>query len=357
MYKRMLLIVDQNANNPQWLADYLGLVYATQEAHIVSFVEKAYRPSNLSQAGILFDPDNKLEEENLRGYSPKRFYPVKTGNLFHSRYRWLERLAMAGRHSTVLLCKDLQQHAYVTLKMSEHGSGRSKGEKEVYKHPRNIKSSHTRSMLVRQAIDAFHLRNRSVGKVLPEDLLKPALIHVLLAVDFLLTDAQIVHSDNNVMLSVEDEPILVEFEEAEISSPRNRKIVDERVIYASRDLGIPKLHGRPILSDFGKARFSWSLGKQWEDTQPLVFRAPEAWHLFYARDSNSNVSSSHHLAGMIAIMGSWRGTPEIPLKPLEKLEENLRHSQQSLFLCFMRKTLRWQPENRASAKELRRILG
>lgn len=77
------------------------------------------------------------------------------------------------------------------------------------------------------------------------------------------------------MLSVEDESILVNFEQAEISNPSNRKIIGDRVIYSSRDLEIPKMHGRPILSDFGEARFSSSLGKKWEDVQPLVYRAPE----------------------------------------------------------------------------------
>lgn len=77
------------------------------------------------------------------------------------------------------------------------------------------------------------------------------------------------------MLSVEDESILVDFEEAERSNPSHRKILGDRVIYTSRDLGIPKIHGRPILSDFGEARFSACIGKQWEDVQPLVYRAPE----------------------------------------------------------------------------------
>lgn len=77
------------------------------------------------------------------------------------------------------------------------------------------------------------------------------------------------------MLSVEDESILVDFEEAERSSPSPCKVVGDRVIYSSRDLGIPKVHGRPILSDFGEARFISSLGRQWEDVQPLVYRAPE----------------------------------------------------------------------------------
>lgn len=38
------------------------------------------------------------------------------------------------------------------------------------------------------------LRNRTIDKVLPEDLLKPTLIHILLALDFLHTEAKIVHT-------------------------------------------------------------------------------------------------------------------------------------------------------------------
>ncbi|KAE8408655.1 protein kinase [Aspergillus pseudonomiae] len=377
-----------------------------------------------SQAGIILDPNQKLEEENLREYWPHQFYPVKIGDVFTSRYQVIGKLGYGG-HSTVWLCRDLQQHAYVTLKMYGHGSSHGRREKEIYEHLRNVKSSHTGSLLVRQAIDDFQissadntysyqclvhpplamslceLRNRVIEKVLPEDLLKPALIHILLALDFLHTEAKIVHTDiqeNNVMLSVEDESILVAFEESEKSSPSPRKIDGDRVIYSSRDLGIPKVHGRPILADFGEACFSSRIEKQWEDVQPLVYRAPEvvlrmpwdskidiwnigvlAWglfekrSLFHARDSNGNISDSHHLARMIAVMGAppketlqkseyandffdsdgnWKGNAEIPSISLETLEGNLRHTQQTSFLCFMRKMLQWKPEDRASAKEL-----
>lgn len=77
------------------------------------------------------------------------------------------------------------------------------------------------------------------------------------------------------MLSVEDESILVDFEEAEKASPSARKVIGDRLIYSSRDLAIPKVHGRPILADFGEARFSSSLGEKWVDVQPLIYRAPE----------------------------------------------------------------------------------
>ncbi|KAJ5909550.1 protein kinase [Penicillium tannophilum] len=248
------------------------------------------------------------------------------------------------------------------------------------------------------AMSICELRNQIIEKLLPEDLLKPTLIHILLTLDFLHIEAKLIHTidiqENNIMLSVEDESILVDFKEVERSNPSHHKVLGDRVIYTSQDLEIPKTHGRPILSDFGEARFSACIGKQWEDVQPLVYRALEvilrmpwnekidiwnmgtlAWnlfevkHLFHARDSNMNVSDSHHLAGMIAIMGlppkemlqnseyamkffDSDGAADIPSVSLENLEKNLQDTQKSLFLCFMRKMLQWKPENRSSAKEL-----
>ncbi|PYI02933.1 protein kinase [Aspergillus sclerotiicarbonarius CBS 121057] len=375
-----------------------------------------------SQSGALLDTNDKLEEETLRWYSQDQFYPVKIGEIFRSRYQVIGKLGYGG-YSTVWLCRDLQQHAYVALKMYERDSGHGKRETEVYNHLKGVKSNLTGSILVRHALDdfqissgdssyqclvhpplamsLFELRNRIPAKVLPENVFKPTLIHILLALDFLHTDAHIVHTDiqeKNIMLSVEDESILVDFEEAEKSNPSPRKIIGDRVIYSSRKLGIPKIHGRPILSDFGEARFSSSLGTQWEDVQPLIYRAPEvvlrmpwnekidiwnlgvlAWdlfeqgHLFYARDSDKNSSDSHHLAEMIAILGpppkdmlqrseyatnffdnegNWKSTTEIPPVSLEKLEGNLQGTHQDQFLCFLRKMIQWRPEDRASAKEL-----
>lgn len=47
----------------------------------------------------------------------------------------------------------------------------------------------------------FELRNRTVAKVLPENLLKPTLIHILLALDFLHTEAGIIHT-GKVLISL-----------------------------------------------------------------------------------------------------------------------------------------------------------
>lgn len=77
------------------------------------------------------------------------------------------------------------------------------------------------------------------------------------------------------MLNIEDESILVDFEEAEISNPSPYKLVGDRAIYHSRKLGIPKKHGRPVLSDFGEARFGSESGTYCDDVQPFMYRAPE----------------------------------------------------------------------------------
>jgi serine/threonine protein kinase len=79
--------------------------------------------------------------------------------------------------------------------------------------------------------------------------------------------------EKNIMLGVEDNSILVDFEEGEKSHPSPRKIVGERMIYSSRKLGRTKNHGRPILCDFGQARYGSSTYSG--DIQPYIYRAPE----------------------------------------------------------------------------------
>jgi serine/threonine protein kinase len=79
--------------------------------------------------------------------------------------------------------------------------------------------------------------------------------------------------EKNIMLGIEDNSILTDFEESEKSNPSPRKIVGDQVIYASRKLGRTKHHGRPVLCDFGQARFG--LTKYCGDIQPYIYRAPE----------------------------------------------------------------------------------
>lgn len=75
------------------------------------------------------------------------------------------------------------------------------------------------------------------------------------------------------MMAIEDTSILTDFEEEEKSNPSPRKIVGDRVIYASRQLRSTKQHGRLILCGFGQARFGSNTYTG--DIQPYIYRAPE----------------------------------------------------------------------------------
>lgn len=77
------------------------------------------------------------------------------------------------------------------------------------------------------------------------------------------------------MLTVGDESLLQDFEQAEINEPSPMKIIDDvRTIYGSRKLGLPKHSswGQPVLCDFGEAR----IGEFHKGLiQPELYRAPE----------------------------------------------------------------------------------
>ncbi|KAF4224820.1 hypothetical protein CNMCM6457_008881 [Aspergillus fumigatiaffinis] len=369
----------------------------------------------------LLDSTEKLEEETLQWYSPENFYPVKIGETFQSRYQVAGKLRYGG-YSTVWLCKDLQQHTYVTLKIFERNSAEGQRETETHQHLNSLGTvDHAGAKLIRKALDSFQItsaegkfgclvhpplgislydfRTQLKAKVLPEKIVKLTLMHLLLALDYLHTEGGVIHTDiqeKNIMMGIEDTSILADFEEEEKSNPSPRKISVDRIIYASRKLRKTKQHGLPILCDFGQARYGSNTYTG--DIQPYIYRAPEVvlrmpwnekvdiwnvgvltWdlfqqrHLFYARDSDKKSSDGHHIAEMIAFMGpppkemiqnsvyateffdgdgNWKGTIDIPPISLEKLEANLEGEPQRLFIQFLRKMLKWKPEERESAREL-----
>ncbi|KGO67791.1 hypothetical protein PITC_048770 [Penicillium italicum] len=362
----------------------------------------------------------KFEEETHPGYTAEASYSVIIGQVFQSRYQVIGKLGFGG-YSTVWLCKDLTQHKYLTLKVFGRDSAEGKREMAIYDRINAVKTSHAGAMLVRTALDTFQiddakgsyqvivhlplgirlydLRHRFTDKILPEKAVKLILMHLLLALDYLHTEAGIIHTDiqeKNIMLGIEDESLLAEFEEGEKSNPSPRKVVGNRVIYASRELKTTDNHGRPVLCDFGQARFGSA--RYCGDIQPYTYRAPEVllrttwdekvdiwnlavltWNIFQpeqlfdAKDSKKEDSSAHHIAEMIAVLGpppremlqnndyateffdsegNWKGAAPIPSTTLEQREKILQGEQQQLFLAFMRKMLQWRPEERSSAREL-----
>ncbi|KAI6018886.1 putative CDK4/6 [Pisolithus marmoratus] len=366
-----------------------------------------------------------VEEETWEWYQPGLFYPVRIGEIFKSQYQVVGKLGY-GAHSTAWLCRDLLDHKHVTLKVGTPEA--LECELRVLRHLRTMKTIHSGSLLVRRMLDEFELNSKNglfqcvvypplaisikafrrmlPSRALPISLLKLVLQHLLLSLDFLHSEAKVIHTDvqeNDILLGMDDktaEHDLENFEVEELTSPGPRKIDRDRVIHTSRAL-VPRIYsyGRPVLCDFSEAR----LGEydNLADIQPYQYRAPEVifeipwdekvdiwsvgvmiWDLL----GNGNLFTTtggpddkqdniYHLAHMIALLGpapkeflertkgdrvqnwfdengKWRGAAEIPKGTLEDAAKQPEGEERVLFLNFVRKMLKWKPEERSSAKEL-----
>ncbi|KAI0693722.1 putative CDK4/6 [Cytidiella melzeri] len=380
-----------------------------------------------SRASIHTIHSNKLiEEETLSWYKPNYFYPVKVGQVLNSRYQVLGKLGH-GAFSTTWLCRDLsieRRHVAVKAGTLNSVTPASHRECKIFRHLNSLHSEHVGRTFIRTNTDEFEIekehgtyqfmvqppmsvsmqtfRNHFPGRRLPEPLLRSVLSHMLLALDFLHVEAKIIHTDvqeKNILLGIEDsDGAFEEFVAKEQSSPSPHKVVDgQHTIYISRDLE-PRSFGRPILCDFGEARFIRDEGYG-VDIQPIQYRAPEVilgvpwnekvdiwsvgvmiWDLFEAKHifpllANTKDVNAYHLALMIALLGTppldllrrskttipwkyfnddgeWNGPVKIPEDSLESSEENLHGENKAQFLRFVRRMLRWRPEERCSAREL-----
>ncbi|KAL5336930.1 kinase-like protein [Aspergillus crustosus] len=366
------------------------------------------------------DKETAVEEEELPDYKAGRFYPVHLGQVFENRYQVVTKLGF-GSSSTTWLARDLKARKYVALKVYVYTSLKPR-EIPIYHQiiPRIRKSPLRGRDNIKRVYGSFHvtgphgkhailvqeaaqmsIRDMRVAFKLDgfdEVFVKAAIIKLLEAVDFLHTEAEVIHTDihpGNMLLGVRDNDLLQKLEQSEISSPVTRKPVSsDRTIYLSR-LMRPDI-GPMLLSDLGEARAG--AGPHAVDIMPLEYRAPEtllyvgwsypidiwsvgltAWDLlesnwlFTARDDDGEFYDAAHLAQLIAALGppppeflkrnlerkadfwdehgKWLGLAPIPHdRTLENLETKLE--DKSGFLKFIRRTLTWLPEQRPSAKEL-----
>lgn len=189
-------------------------------------------------------------------------------------------------------------------------------ETNIYKHLASIKSNHPGRDYIREALDTFTLKGqkgehqclvlkpmletaqellrRNKSGRFTESLLKAVLIRLLMALDYLHTEAHLIHtgkssvtandrdqrthnlsdiSAGNILLGIEDKEILDSFTKAEQEHPSPRKEVDGYTVYISREFDTPIRIGEPVLSDFGSA-VSGDV-EHTQDVQPNVYRSPE----------------------------------------------------------------------------------
>ncbi|GFF88416.1 kinase-like domain-containing protein [Aspergillus lentulus] len=366
----------------------------------------------------ILDPSVRFEEENLPDYLKERYYPVRIGELSNTRYQVITKLGF-GSSSTVWLCRGLHNERYLVLKVHVR-TRKQPPEVQISKHLRASKEFHGGEKYVRLVLDSFEVPGPYgvhpcllyepagidirdyihclEGDALPEDLLRPTLRFILIALDY-LHQANVIHTDvqpNNILLGIDDESILAEMEEDELSNPAPRKCLEDRTIYATR--AMPLTGGEPILADLGEARLAEGNQKQTGLIMPSVYRAPEvmlgmnwdskvdiwavgqtAWtlfeqgHLLKNQPLENDTDNAQRFAEMISFLGpppleflrrseeslkfwdengNWRNSVNIQEQSLESRESRLQGDDKILFLRFLRKVLRWLPEERPTAKEL-----
>ncbi|PYH37520.1 CMGC protein kinase [Aspergillus neoniger CBS 115656] len=358
-----------------------------------------------------------IEEETLPTYNAEKYYPVRLGDILHGRYQVVAKLGY-GVTSTVWLGRDLSDSKHVALKIYVTGVERNH-ELDVYDRIGAVETDHAGQNLIRKLWGHFFLEgphgrhmclvhqplglsvNQFLyffpGRVMRLDAVKPCMRQVLGIVDFLHTEAQVIHTDLQLknLLLPGDPKNFSGLEDSEIEAPSPRKLLSsERTIYTSH-IVVPG-NGLPLLSDFGEARFTEE--EHDEDIMPNLYRAPEvvlkmnwdskvdvwsialmAWDmvctrtLFDGRNSDGIFDDQVHLAEMVAIMGppptdfikrskvgsvfwdengKWKDLAPVPKMTLEERAADIQGPDKEAFLKLMRRALTWDPRDRPAAGEL-----
>lgn len=151
----------------------------------------------------------KIEEETVPDYKAERFYPVRLGEVFNSRYQVVAKLGF-GITSTIWLCRDLDRGLLLTLKVCIATQDAAKVDNEVAisNYLKSVDAAeHPGRQLLRLVLDHFQLsgphgthqcllfnplgisfslfRNLFPQKGLSPKLLQQTLQLVLLGLDFL----------------------------------------------------------------------------------------------------------------------------------------------------------------------------
>jgi serine/threonine-protein kinase SRPK3 len=112
---------------------------------------------------------------------------------------------------------------------------------------------------------------------LPSPVMAFALHRLFQALDLLHTECHLAHTDikeGNILFRADDSVLHV-LEHDELDEPCPRKELNGRTIFRTRELGIPKDYGPPVLCDLGSAVRLGHRAEHREDIQPHVYQAPE----------------------------------------------------------------------------------
>ncbi|RMI99797.1 hypothetical protein CDV36_015940 [Fusarium kuroshium] len=314
-----------------------------------------------------------IEEENLPNYKAARYYPAHIGQVLQHRYQIVGKVGYGGG-STVWACRDLEEDTLATIKIcttGKRGTQDALQEVAISHHIKSIDAPHhPGKQRLRLVLDNFvieglngschqclvfaplglpltRFRRFFPGNALETDGLRFTLLWLITGLDF-LHQAGVVHTDlspNNILVSFNpgEERAFDQIEDLELTTPTPRKVLADRCIYLSYELGIT--HGPAVITDFGAAR----LGnpekdeKHTGDVMPGPYRAPEVimgaewdskidmwslgvmvWDLFeggplFRAIRANNLDDELHLAEMVSLLGPP------PKKFLERHEKSRQY--------------------------------
>ncbi|RMY71661.1 hypothetical protein D0863_04990 [Hortaea werneckii] len=376
--------------------------------------------------------DLKVEEETVPNYDTSRYYPVEIRDVFQDRYEVLGKLGY-GTTSTTWFCRDQDDEDFKVLKICIHESGTSLREKDAYSQFSGLRTSNIGYWFTRMAEDVFEISGPSGfqhtcfvftpaactiweilechgGKSINLDFIKSTLLRAIRALDFLHSDAHLIHTDvklDNMFMTLTDDAELEALAWHLAENPPEFK-VDEtgRKIYAQcnlRHLGANSWD-HVILGDLGEA---YVFDKDEDDgllgpsiVGPAALRSPEVilgmkwgppldiWQIgclffmllnkrlpFQNIEGEERWSGCYHLTQMTALMGpppadylarseeqylecdencAWRnpGSKGMPDISFEALLERLEGEDKATALDFVERIFRWKPEERSTAKQL-----
>ncbi|KAJ5168518.1 uncharacterized protein N7482_004112 [Penicillium canariense] len=366
---------------------------------------RRWKPLNFSNPNFVRIPEyHKIEEETLPGYIASQYYPTRIGEVIKERYQVVGKLGF-GSTSTAWLARDMNGRRYVMLKIFVQAWSMGQqvdDELKMYRPMEQSPKGHPGRDAVRTLLDTFYtegpegkhrclvhpplwesvltfLRRNPVER-LPSPVIAFVLQRLFLALDYLHTECQIIHTywfvaryilsccydlltplpADNIMLGINDDSVFSDFEEKELQRPVPRKEVDmnARTVYMSRDLRMPNDLGAPVLCDFGSA----VLGDKYhsEFIQPNIYRAPEVilgvpwtysvdiwnvecmiWDIYEGGSLFTGQDPEFHNQDFVILV------------PFEERETTLEgEEEREAFLRLMRKMLQWEFGKRSSAKEL-----
>ncbi|KAI6824809.1 hypothetical protein KC342_g11379 [Hortaea werneckii] len=375
--------------------------------------------------------DQRIEEETVPNYKSSRYYPVQIRDVFQDRYEVLGKLGY-GATSTTWFCRDQYAEDFKVLKICIHESGRPLREQHAYSQFSGLRTSNIGYWFTRLAKKRFEMTGPSgfphacfvfapaactIEEILKYhdgpldmDFIKSTLRCAIRALDFLHSDAHLIHTDvklDNVFMTLTEDAELEALAWYLAENPPEFK-VDEtgRKVYEQHNLSNlgSSSWGHAILGDLGEA---YVFDEDKDDgllgpsiVGPAALRPPEVilgmkwgtpldiWQIgclffmllnkripFKNLEGEERWSGCYHLTQMTALMGppppdylarseeqylecdetcAWRnpGSKGVPDISFEALLERLEGEDKVNALDFVGCIFRWKPEERSTAKEL-----